>query len=118
MLLVLLLACSDKANESAIDVPTLVFLQPEAGASVTGPDVAFTVVVEDFTLVEPSKHNEGVAEGFIRVSADGTAVLDTGSTQFDLTLAAGGHTIAVELFYTDGDALEPAVSSSLSLTVL
>ncbi|MDP2314202.1 MAG: hypothetical protein Q8P41_14965 [Pseudomonadota bacterium] len=116
MLLALLLACSGAKDDTGEAASSITFLSPAAGATVPAGDVSVSVVVENFVLVSPAKHNEGEAEGYIAVSVDGAEVLQTGDTQFTVTLAAGAHTLGAELYYTDGDALDPAVSAEITVT--
>jgi hypothetical protein len=62
-------------------------------------------------------HNEGEAKGFVRFSLDDAALDDVYDTQYTLTaVAAGAHTVEAELYFADGDALEPPVSASVSFT--
>lgn len=136
-------ACKDAADDSALEPPELSFLSPEADSIVEAGDVAVSLVVEHFVLVEPvasrdsradrafgalfdalippaAAHNEeGTPEGFISLSLDGSEVMSTGSTQATVSVTdAGEHTLEAELFYTDGDALEPPVSASVSFTAV
>lgn len=137
VLLALLCACSDKAEEEA--APTLSFLTPEDGGTVAAGDVTVTLIVENFTLEEPASamfrapgaafapwllpgsdaaaHNEGVAEGYCALSLDGTPVATLYTTQHELAaVGAGEHTLSAELFYSDGDAVEPPVSATITFT--
>lgn len=117
LVLSLLLACSGAHDDTgAEEAPTIEFLSPTDGATVPAGDVAVSVVVDDFTLESPAKHNEGAPEGYLSVTVDGAEVLTTAETQFTVTLAAGAHTIGAELRFVDGDALEPAVSAEVSVT--
>ncbi len=118
-LLPLLWACSGEAvDDTAGEAPTIDFLQPTDGATVAAGDVSVSLVVDDFTLQDPAKHNEGAPEGYVAVSVDGAEVLTTGDTQFTLTLdEVGAHTLTAELRYTDGDALEPPAVAEISVTV-
>lgn len=115
-----LVACATP-DDSAIDADaTIVFLSPEEGAAVAIGDVDFSVVVENFTLVDLAKHTEGEsAEGYIGVSVDGVESLQTSATQFALTLDVAGEVkVEAELFYgDDGDPLDEPAVASLTLTV-
>ncbi|MFZ5480820.1 MAG: hypothetical protein ACOZNI_28935 [Myxococcota bacterium] len=108
-------ACSGAGDSTEEIDPTISFLSPADGDEVTVGEVACSVVVENFTLADLAKHSEGEApEGYIGVRVDGTEVLQTSETNFDLTLdAAGAVTVEAELFYgDDGDSLdEPAIAS-------
>ncbi len=119
MILSLLLLACDPADDTDVEAPTIAFLTPDDGAVVEVGDVDFSVVVENFTLVDLAKHNEGVPEGYIGVRVDGEEVLQTGATQFTLAIGtAGDVTVEAELFYGDDEEPldEPAVAT-LSLTV-
>lgn len=115
LLSLLLLAChGDKHSEEEEASATVQFLVPLAGEEVPVGDASFAVVVENFSLVDPAKHNEGTASGYIQVRLDGSDVLQSSTTNFTVTVgAAGDHTVEAELYYEDGDALEPAVSASV-----
>ena len=101
-----LLACTTTDSgekEEELAAPTIAWLDPADGASVTAGDVSASVVVENFSLEEPAKHNDGTPIGYISVMVDDVEVLTTGSTTFTLTLAAGAHTLAAQLYFSDGD---------------
>lgn len=118
MWLFLFFACADKGDsDTAAAQATLRFVDPLDGDTVTGPSVGFSVVVESFALVDPAKHNEGEAEGYLEVFVDSASVLETGSTQFDLTLSPGAHTVEAALRFSDRDPLDPPVEASVSITV-
>jgi hypothetical protein len=126
LLLAALGACTDGGASSqdtaATEMPTITFLSPTTGDSVTAGDVPFSVIVEHFALVALAKDNEGEPEGYIGVRVDGAEVLQTAETNFSLTLTTEGPvTVEAELFFSDGDGLEESfgesVSVSLELTV-
>ncbi len=119
-----LLACTGHDDSDATaEGPSITFLAPENGATVSAGAVDVTLVVENFTLVSPVKHNDDAEtpEGYIALSyTDGGSTLTetTGSTQASITLnEVGEHTLTAELLYEDGDALEPAVSAEVTVTV-
>jgi hypothetical protein len=118
--LLMILACT-AGDDTAADVDsTIAFLSPDDGATVAIGDVDFSVVVENFGLVDLAKHGEeATPEGYIGVSVGGVEVLQTSDTQFTLTLdAAGTVTVEAELFHgDDGDPLDERAVASLSLTV-
>lgn len=124
--IVWLFACTatgDSAADSAAPVPpTITFLSPADGESVSAGAVTFSVIVDDFTLVDLAKDAGGVPEGYIGVRVDGEEVLQTGETNFSLQLDTGGQTVVeAELFFSDGDGMDEAfgaaVSASVGLTV-
>lgn len=116
--LLTLLACGTTETKDTGPLPTLTFLDPIDGDTVPVGEKTVSVIVENFALVDPAKHNEGEAEGYITVRLNGTEVLQTGATQFPVTFdTAGSATLEGELFFSDGDALDPAVVTSISLTV-
>jgi hypothetical protein len=105
LLLLPLLACTGTEKDSAADIaaPSIAWLAPAAGGTVTAGEVACSTVVDDFTLHDPAKHNTGAPVGYIGVSVDGTEALTSGTTTFGLTLAAGAHELTAQLYYADGD---------------
>ncbi len=107
MLLALtLFACTSKTDDSAIaPAPTVAWLTPADTDLVAVGDVSCALIVEGLTLEDPAKHSEGGAEGFVRISVDGTQVKDVATTTFTLTLAAGAHDLSAALYYIDGDAI-------------
>lgn len=122
MLLFLALACpSDGADTAALPDATIGFLSPEAGATVLAGDIDFSVIVENFLLSDPAKHGDEDATptGYIGVRVNGTEVLQSGETQFSLSLATlGAVTIEAELFHgDDGDSLDTPAVATLALTV-
>lgn len=114
----LLFACDPGADTATAAVPSIEILSPTGDEPVAEGVVAFSVLVENFTLVEP-KHSDGgeTASGYISVSIDGTEVNKFALTQFSVQLLAGDHEVAVELMYDDGDALDEPATDSVSLTV-
>ncbi len=119
-MLLLLFACdpaTDTADSADVD-PTVEILSPTGDEPVAPGAVDFSVVVENFTLVDPKHSDEGeTATGYISVSLDGTEVDKVALTQFSVQLLAGEREVAVELMYDDGDALDEPASDSVSLTV-
>lgn len=109
LLLVSLIACGgDGDDTAATEAPTVSWLEPAADGTVTAGTVPASLVVEHFTLEDPAMHSEGGAEGYVAVSVDGSVVLETSQTTFDLDLTAGMHTLDAQLFYVDGDEVSVA----------
>ena len=94
--------------------PAITLLDPLDGDTVPAGDVGLSFIVENFTLIDPAKHNEGTPEGYISVTVDGAEVLQTASTQVTVTLAAGAHTVGGVLRYEDGD--EAGAETEIGLT--
>jgi hypothetical protein len=120
LLSLFLTACSGTVDDTAEAeaAPTIAFLSPADGEMVVAGDVSVSVIVENFALEAPAKHNEGEAEGYIRVTVDGAEVLTTAETQFIVTLdPTPEHTIGAELLFADGDEIEPAVSAEIGVTI-
>jgi len=115
----LFLACTGHPDDTGelAEAPSLSWLTPADGDTVAAGEVACSVVVDDFTLEDPAKHNEGAPIGYISVSVDGAEVLTTGSTNFTLTLTAGAHDLSAALFYADGDEIEPPVAATVAVSV-
>lgn len=125
-----LAACS--GGEEAAPPPTLEILAPADGASVTAGEVAVSVVVTDFVLVEPGTQarrfdptgwlplssayahgDEAAARGWLALTLDDVEVGTLGDTQGALTdVLVGSHVLSVELIHEDGDPVEPAVRAT------
>ena len=103
-MLFVLIACAGEEVEEPVAAPTLEWLTPAEGATVAAGSVACSLVVDEFTLEAPAKHNDGAPIGYLSIAVDGVEVLTTGDTAFDLTLEAGAHTLDAALFFADGDA--------------
>lgn len=105
LLLLSLFACSDKSSDSAelVEAPTVSWLTPTDNGTVSAGEVACSLVVGEFTLEDPAKHNDGAPIGYVVVAVDGAEGLTTGSTTFNLSLPAGAHSLSATLVYADGD---------------
>ena len=103
MLLVLLLACAGEEKEEPAAAPTVEWLVPQEGATVSAGDLSTALIVENLTLEEPLLHNEGEPIGYLSISLDGALVLETGDTNPVITVLAGEHLLSAALYYTDGD---------------
>ena len=103
MFLFALIACSGEEVEEPVTAPTVQWLSPADGATIAAGTTAASVVVDDFTLESPAKHNEGAPIGYLAISIDGTEVLTTGETTFDLTMDPGAYTLEAALYFVDGD---------------
>lgn len=114
--LLLVLGCGGEEPEAA--AASVTFVDPVDGDSVEVGAQSVSVLVEGFTLEPPAKHNEGEPTGYLAITLDGEEVLQTASTVFDVTFAEPGNvTLGAELFYADGDALEPPVSAEIALDI-
>lgn len=118
MLVTLACAHKDHAEDSAAAASASVtFLAPLDGDIVPVGDNTASLLVEGFTLADVERHNEGTPEGFVRLTLDGVVVAESGLTQLPYTLTdTGPRTLTAELLYTDGDALEPPVSATVTFT--
>jgi hypothetical protein len=115
--LVLLSACSGEQEEAVS--ASVAFVDPVEGDRIEAGTRSVSVLVDGFALASPAKHNEGEPTGYVSVTLDGEEVLQTGSTVFDVTFAeVGAVTLGAELFYADGDALEPPVSAEIALEIV
>ncbi len=116
--------------------PTVAILAPGDGESVAAGDVALSIVVTDFDLVEPGTaarrapgfdptawlpiagawaHGDEAAKGWVSVQLDGAEVLQLGDTQGTLTgVTAGAHELVPTLIHEDGEPVEPATEASVS----
>jgi len=109
-MLLFLFACNNiKDSDSAVELPppTIAWLSPLDGDTVAaGTDVSASVVVENFTLTAPVKHNEGTPVGYLSLLSDGTEFAQTGETTFiipAISLGVGEHDLTAQIFYADGD---------------
>lgn len=109
--LLVLAACTtstdtaETGEEETAPPPTIAWVSPEADASVVST-VNASVSVENFLLVDPAKHTDGEAAGFIRVSVNDAAAGDFGTTTFTLSsLPVGTVVLDAQLFYDDGDEI-------------
>ncbi len=119
-LLLLLTACTGETDTAADVEPTIAFLSPAEGDTVSIGDLACAVVVEKFLLTDPAKHGgEEEPEGYIGVRVDGVEVLQSSTTNFTIPLdTAGVVELTAELFYAnDGDPLDEPAVATVSLTV-
>ena len=119
-------------GESAPNVPVhLQVLAPAEGATVPAGDIAVSLLVENFELVEPEQaahrpvaepwplqlvptawaHDEdGLPSGYVLLTLDSTELPPVSDTQHTLVdVVAGEHTLRAALRYADGDPLEPDV---------
>ncbi|GDX81876.1 hypothetical protein LBMAG42_36870 [Deltaproteobacteria bacterium] len=95
----------ETGEETAAAIPSIAWVSPEDEASV-GSTVNASVAVENFLLLDPAKHSEGDAAGFIRVTANDAELGDFGTTTFTLSsLPVGAVALVAQLFYDDGDEI-------------
>jgi len=131
--LTLLVACK---GEEPVELPTLEILAPADGETVAAGDVAVSLLVEHFTLVEPdaqarrpsagplwlvpaafAHEEEGTQAGWVVLELDGAEVARAGATQVTLSaVAAGGHELRAELWHEDGERLDPPVEAAVTFT--
>jgi hypothetical protein len=110
-LFTLLLACAAETPTAAVR-----FLAPRDGDVLTAGETRVSLLVEGFSLVTPV-HNAGTPEGYVQLRVDGVDTLQAGGTQVDLALEPGERTLEAELFYVDGDPLDPPTTGSVRVTV-
>ncbi len=114
--------------------PTVAILSPEDGASVPAGDVEVVVALTGYTLSEvplsssarvpaprPGQAHHEVNEpphGLVVWSLDGVEVDATATDRYTISgVAAGPHTLSVELVYPDRDAFYPPVEDQVDVTV-
>ena len=120
-LLLALGACKGQDSEIVYH-PSVTFLAPADASTVAAGDVQVSIDVEDFVLAPPENvghgHNEeGEPTGYCELKLDDAEVTQLSETQYTLAaVTAGAHTLACELYFVDGDELEPSVSESISFT--
>lgn len=138
-LMVLLAGCSGGKEEPA-ETPELSILEPAEGATVAAGEVAVSLVVEHFSLVEPgvaslsrpagfdwswlslipaahAHEDEQTPEGWVALTLDGADAGSVGATVYTLTdVAAGSHTLTAQLVHEDGEPLEPPITATVTFT--
>ena len=125
MLISLLLAACDGSSdtgEAAAETPVVSFVSPTDGAAVTAGDVAVSIVVEHFMLVDLAKHNEGEPEGYISFTytqGDTSETIESSETTLSVALEAGKATLTADLYFEDEDQIgeEFADFDPVSITV-
>lgn len=119
MLLISLFACTSEEPEEAA-APSIEFQAPANGAELALGENDASVIVENFTLVDPAKHgDEEVQLGWIVITVDGTEQGVSGDTNFTFTLdTAGEHTLEASLLHEDGEALDPPAVASVTVTAV
>lgn len=108
MLVLMLAGCAGKTEETAEPAPTITWLLPREGSSVTAGDLSCSLIVEGIDLQSPALrpaalHNSGAPIGYLELSLDGVVVLETGETTPTIPVEAGEHTLTAALLYIDGD---------------
>lgn len=103
MILAFLLACAADKGGEAEPAPTVEWLIPTDGETVTAGEVECSLVVSEFTLESRLLHGDAGAAGYVEISVDGTVALETDDTTPTLSLEAGQHELVAQLFYEDGD---------------
>ena len=130
-MLALLLGCP---GEPPVLDPRVTILTPTDGATVSGPEVAVEVEVEDFDLVPAETtawrwprllpvahaHDPGDdPEGYVLLLLDQVEVAAAADTAFVLEgLEPGSYDLVAELRWPDGDAFYPPVRDAVTFTVL
>ena len=115
----LMMACNSEPKESVTDPAVVMFLVPGEGESLQVGTQGFAIIVENFELVSPAKHSEGLAAGYVEVTLDDTVVGQFSATNFDVDVAAAGnHTVTATLFYEDGDEVDPPATDTVSFLAI
>ncbi len=113
--------------------PTLTLLQPQAGSTITGPNVTVSIQVANFNIVDkqgqPAVTGEGhvhyyldynapTTQGQPAVPPNGTIWQTIASTTYTFhNVTVGSHFVSVELVNNDHTPLNPAVTAKVSFTV-
>ncbi len=104
-----LLACTtstdtaDTADTAAAEV-TVSWVSPQEADDV-GTSVNASITTTEFSFIDLAKHSEQAA-GFVRITADGTALGDFDTPTFVLDgLTAGDVILGAQLYYDDGDEI-------------
>ena len=112
--------------------PQITITQPQNGATIPSGDITITVNVKNFTLVNqlggPSVSGQGHIHYFMDVSppttpgqpavtAAGTYAATINTSYTWQNVPAGSHTFSVELVNNDHTPLNPAVVSTITVTV-
>ncbi|WP_026754727.1 T9SS type A sorting domain-containing protein [Sediminibacter sp. Hel_I_10] len=94
--------------------PAISVVSPVDGATLTTTAVDIELSVQNFAVAA-----EGNGDGYIEYSVDGGTTID----KFDLDnislsdLSEGAHTVNLELVDDNGNALDPAATTSVSFTI-
>src|SRR3989442_12748513 len=115
-LVVLLLGVSAPVRAAG---PTLTIVSPADHAVIgNGSSVPLLFVVSGFNLTPPGTGGPGPSptEGHVDVYVDGVLTMAVSQETIDLSLASGTYTILLRLVSDNGEALSPAVASSISVT--
>jgi plastocyanin len=112
--------------------PQLTITQPQNGATLSAGNIAITVQVSDFNLVNKLGQANVAGEGHIHyfldvtppttpnkpaTTAPGTYVATTEKTNTWTNVAAGIHTFSAELVNNDHTPLNPPIVSTITVTV-
>ncbi len=124
LLAALLTACTGKSADSTplvVATPTIAFVSPHDGDTVGIGDLPLSIVVNDFLLSDPAKHNDGEPAGYMQIDwTDGTTPqsMQTGSTTPTISLpTAGSWTITADLYFTDGDGMSESFTDFVPATI-
>lgn len=120
--MVLLAACGpgdDRPDDSArpSTTATLRVVEPEAGATVPGPDVRIRVELSGARIVEETTTNLKPDEGHIHVKVDGELVTMTFGTEQALSMKPGTHVVEAEFVAGDHAPFNPRVITQTTFTV-
>jgi Domain of unknown function (DUF4399)/Family of unknown function (DUF6130) len=97
--------------------PSVVILSPKNGAGV-GPNVDVSFAVFNFAMVQPYGQQDAPNEGHIHVLVDAAynQLVASVETVHISGLAAGSHTITLQLVNNDHTPITPAVSAAITVT--
>ena len=114
----LVIAGIPASNVTAASPPTLSIVSPLEGAVIgNGSPVVIVFAVTNFTLADPGSGPSSPNGGHVDVFVDGIPFATASVNTVVLALPSGAHAIRLRLVMDNGSALNPDVTSSVSVLV-
>jgi hypothetical protein len=106
------------SNGAAASPPTLSIVSPLEGAVIgNGSPVVIVFAVTNFTLADPGTGAPSPNAGHVDVSIDGIPYAKASANTVVLALPSGPHAIRLRLVTDNGSALNPDVTTTVSVLV-
>jgi hypothetical protein len=106
------------SNVRAASAPTLSIVSPSNGAVLgNGSPVVIVFAVTNFTLADPGNGSSSPNAGHVDVFVDSIPVTKASVNTVVLSLPSGPHAIRLSLVADNGSALDPDVTTSVSVLV-
>jgi hypothetical protein len=116
-----LVACAPTdPGDSAEPAPIVAFIAPVEGedASLDAGAVAVEIALENFSLVDAAKHNDGEARGHVGLLLDGVTQEDQRVERFTVAMETGPHSLVAQLYYESNEPVEPLAVATVSFTAV